>query len=140
MRALKTGTALLIALGLAGASAAYADPGGQGGGSLPGGAGGMGAHGAGSHNGGFGHHDGFGPSGGFGRNDGGERHGHERGPDGHDRNPDFGFGYNGAHWGGFLYGDGYAGLPGIALFHRYGAGDYQNCLRRDVYNDLYRVC
>ena len=140
MHALKTGTAaLLVALTLAATPAALADPGGQGGASLPGGSGGMGAHGAGSH-GGFDHHSGFGPGGGFGRNDGGDRHGHDRGPDGHDRNPDFGFGYNDAHWGGFLYGDGYSGLPGIALFHRYGAGDYQNCLRRDVYNDLYSIC
>jgi hypothetical protein len=137
MRALDVGTAaLLLALALAGATAASANSGG----SLPGGGGGMGAHGAGSHGGGFDHHSAFGPGGEFGRNNGGDRHGHDRGPEGHDRNPDFGFGYNDGHWGGFLYGDGYSGLPGIALFRRYGGGDYQRCLRRDVYNDLYNAC
>jgi hypothetical protein len=160
MRTLEIGTAgslaaLLLALALAGAPAASAESGGQGG-TLPGG-GGMGAHGAGSHGGGSDNHFGsfgaggdFGRRGGgeFGRNDGGgDRNGHDHGfdghdhgPDGHDRNPDFGFGYNGAHWGGFLNGDGYSGLPGIALFRRYGGGDYQWCLRRDVYNDLYYAC
>jgi len=49
-------------------------------------------------------------------------------------------GYQGEHWGGFLAGNGVAGFPVLSLFHRYGDGDGQPCLRRDVYGDLYPAC
>jgi hypothetical protein len=155
--------AFALALALTGATGAAFARSGGGGGAWQGG--GVGSHGAGGH-GGDHHYPGSIRTGGrFHGFDGPGEHdrhdhdheghdhdheghdhdhdhdGHDRfGHDGHDRNPDFGFAYSGEHWGGFLSGDGFAGWPGLSLFRRYGDGDAQHCLRRDVYGDLYPAC
>lgn len=78
---------------------------------------------------------------------GGHFHDHDHDRDAHDHDHDHDqahdhdrdIGYGGDHWAGFLGGD-FAGWPIVSLFRRYGDGDHQPCVRRDVYGDLYPGC
>jgi hypothetical protein len=45
-----------------------------------------------------------------------------------------------SHWGGLTSIRDFGGWPGPSLFRRYGDGDFQPCMRRDVYGDLYQAC
>jgi uncharacterized membrane protein len=65
-------------------------------------------------------------------------HLHDGGGD-HGRRPHE-FGFDQRQWGESLRGNAFAGWPLISLFHRYGDGDFQPCMRRDVYGDLYQGC
>ncbi|MGD0722356.1 MAG: hypothetical protein ABR970_15065 [Roseiarcus sp.] len=44
------------------------------------------------------------------------------------------------HWGGVSAARDFMGWPGASLLRRYGDGDFQPCMRRDVYGDLYQAC
>jgi hypothetical protein len=50
--------------------------------------------------------------------------------------------YRDHRWEGLYYRDGDVGWPVESWIfdHRYGQGDFQPCMHRDVYGDLYQAC